>query len=621
MKYHLLLFAILLYIFLIFKSLIVILLMMLIVYFKYKDYSFLCVLSFLIFFIQLPESVYQNEGYVIDVNSNSYIISYKGNNTLLITDENLNYDDYIIFTGDVNKNEEFYSSFGFNFYEYYQNSNVKYQVFADDITLVSEGNSLRNKLFSYLNTIENDILKDLYLKFLFNYNSDNLNDVLLKSGYQFNGLLLFLTFIFSFFLSDNNINIINVFVLIVFVLILGFNLVLYRLLLARILKVFNINKYDRFALNLILLLIVFPTQVLSLSVVFPFCFGIISLFYYEKGKSIGILTSMLIQSLYYFEFNLLISIFYRSLIKIYGLIFCVLLIFIFNVELLQSYINIIVVFFQFIEDFSIIINGKVNIFVIIILLIIYSINKSFITCIFAFIAIMYFNLFNPFTTVHFINVGQGDSVLLLDRFNFEVILYDTGKESSFIYLNAFLKAYGIDTIDYLIISHNDNDHSGNVANLYKDYNIKNLIVTHQNIDSKFKLYSLNNNIYDNDNDNSLVYLFNVNNLNFLLTGDISKVVEEKLIDKYNNLKVDILKVAHHGSMTSTSSNFIQTIKPSIGIISAGNKYNHPHYSVVNTLINNNVYIIDTKKDGDISFFMTKYLNFIKTTNNQIILLE
>ena len=116
-----------------------------------------------------------------------------------------------------------------------------------------------------------------------------------------------------------------------------------------------------------------------------------------------------------------------------------------------------------------------------------------------------------------------------------------------------------------------------------------------------KIYNINSVLYDNENDNSLVLLVVINNLKFLLMGDASIKVEKNLITNYDLSDVDVLKVGHHGSKSSSSKEFIDEINPKYSIISVGknNRYGHPNDSVLDNLDNSKIYRTD--KDGSIMF--------------------
>ena len=121
-----------------------------------------------------------------------------------------------------------------------------------------------------------------------------------------------------------------------------------------------------------------------------------------------------------------------------------------------------------------------------------------------------------------------------------------------------------------------------------------------NIDNN-KLYFLNNKDYGNENDNSSVIYTELNNYKFLFMGDAGGEVEEDLIEKYNLQDIDVLKIGHHGSKTSSSKKFIDKIEPKYSIISVGknNRYGHPNKEVLNNLENSKIYRTD--QDGSIMF--------------------
>ena len=121
-----------------------------------------------------------------------------------------------------------------------------------------------------------------------------------------------------------------------------------------------------------------------------------------------------------------------------------------------------------------------------------------------------------------------------------------------------------------------------------------------NIDNN-KLYFLNNKNYGNENDNSSIIYTELNKHKFLFMGDAGVEVEQDLIKKYNLQDIDVLKVGHHGSKTSSSKEFIDNIDPKYSVISVGknNRYGHPNKEVLDNLNSSKIYRTD--QDGSIIF--------------------
>ena len=195
--------------------------------------------------------------------------------------------------------------------------------------------------------------------------------------------------------------------------------------------------------------------------------------------------------------------------------------------------------------------------------------------------------------------------------------------------NLFFIFLVLNSTYFLTITHGDFDHGGMAKNLIKNFKIKHIILNRENnnlekeIIKKFKgkitnisegiikienitLNFLNGlNTYD-ENKASLIIYTNIENRNILLMGDATKESENYILNTYNLPKMDILKVGHHGSNTSTSKKLIKKISPKISLISAGknNIYGHPHQETLKKLKNSDVYI--TKKDGAVKINLNNF---------------
>lgn len=231
--------------------------------------------------------------------------------------------------------------------------------------------------------------------------------------------------------------------------------------------------------------------------------------------------------------------------------------------------------------------------------------------------------------IFFIDVGQGDASLIITPKN-KVILIDGGGSSDKSYdvgeniLIPYLLDRGIKSIDYIIISHFDNDHVGGILTVMKELKVKNIIIGKQfcgteNLKEFLEIVNskkinliiaqatnrinVETNLYfdiiwpnskyeitqNSINNNALVCKLYYKNFTMLFTGDIEEEAEKVLVSKYsdtNILKSVVLKVPHHGSKSSSTENFIKLVNPKIALIGVGknNKYGHPNNSVLETLM-------------------------------------
>ncbi len=235
-----------------------------------------------------------------------------------------------------------------------------------------------------------------------------------------------------------------------------------------------------------------------------------------------------------------------------------------------------------------------------------------------------------FTTL---DVGEGDSLYLRLPNNRGNVLIDTGGNNSFDYNYAtkriipYLKSIGITHLNFFISSHGDADHLGEAINLVNNFKVEKVIfncgefndlenelikvldkkkikyyscIKELNMD-KNKLYFLQTKEYDNENDNSNVIYTELDGYKFMFMGDASVTTENEILSKYNLPDIDVLKVGHHGSKTSSSKVFINEINPKYSIISVGknNRYGHPNKEVLNNLEKSKIFRTDL--DGSIMF--------------------
>lgn len=253
--------------------------------------------------------------------------------------------------------------------------------------------------------------------------------------------------------------------------------------------------------------------------------------------------------------------------------------------------------------------------------------------------------------IDFIDVGQGDATLIVTNTNKKILIdgggsefnsdFDVGKNT----LLPHLLKKKINKLDYVIISHFDSDHVGGILTILNELKVEKVIIgkqfeTSQNYEEfikimekkKIKLYVVetgqkikvdkdttmdilwpdtSNIIKENIlNNNSLVCKLNFKDKSMLCTGDIEEIAEKAILSKYsdnlNILNADIIKIAHHGSKTSSITPFINKVRPKIALIGVGknNKFGHPNFKTIENLEKMGVKIFRTDENGEIQIKIT-----------------
>ncbi len=261
----------------------------------------------------------------------------------------------------------------------------------------------------------------------------------------------------------------------------------------------------------------------------------------------------------------------------------------------------------------------------------------------------YVYLWNPYGKITFLDVGQGDSILIQLPFGKGTYLIDTGGTVSFSrekwqqrkreysvgtdVVLPYLKAEGVKTIDKLILTHGDMDHVGEAKAILEQMPVKEVVLGKKEGYSEleeeivkvaaqeevkieiiqsgqqwkageaiFTIVSPFGNELEG-NDSSIAIHANIGGLTWLFTGDLEEQGEQAVLSRYPNLQADVLKVGHHGSKSSTTEELLQVVQPRIAVISAGerNPYGHPHKEVIVRLKSRNIIILRTDQSGAIAY--------------------
>ena len=237
--------------------------------------------------------------------------------------------------------------------------------------------------------------------------------------------------------------------------------------------------------------------------------------------------------------------------------------------------------------------------------------------------------------VHFIDVGQGDSILIQSPEN-DFMLIDTGESDQYNKLSGYLDNFNVKEFKYIIFTHPHSDHIGSADKIVKNYDIENIImpdainktqtferliteIENKNLeitpavrgskfnfgDAEFIILAPSSEEYKNLNNYSVVIQMIYGNTKFIFTGDAEKESENEIIEYCErnrfNISADVLKAGHHGSSTSSRQEFINLVQPSAAVIMCGkdNSYNHPNPQTVNRFESAGAEVLRTDIYGDI----------------------
>lgn len=572
----------------------------------------------------------------------------------------------------------------FNYKKYLYNKRVYYTLKIDSIKILNENSNpfikLKNRVIKHVNSYKDSTYLYAFIlgktelisdEVLTSYRENGISHLFALSGLHVSIFSSILLFILKKLRFKEILNYVLIFIfLLLFSFITGFSPSILRATLLFFLlginKVFylNIRTLDILYLVFIILVIINPFIIYNLSFILSFTAAFFLIFSSDllKGKNyfvslfkVSLLSyfASLPLSIYYFGYtNLLGTILNLVFVPLVSFVVFPLTLLIFIISKFYSILNITT---NLLESLSLLFNKfkiiiyfpRINlifVFIYLSILMLYIKFKKKI-CLYSIIVLLIFFKIRPYmdnnTYIYYIDVGQGDSILVVTPHLNKIILIDTGGIVSFnenyksnIIKNKtipFFRRIGINKVDYLFLTHGDYDHAGEANELLSNFCVKKVFINKGNINNiekkinnkevltlknfvidNIKVNSLNNNVFNNENDDSTILLFNIYDYKFLFMGDASIKTEEYLLNNYILPNVDILKVGHHGSYTSTSTDFINVIKPKYSVISVGenNMYKHPNKSVLDILDNTKLFRTDV--DGTIEVKISKKRYKIKT---------
>ena len=663
----------------IFKILTILILIITIIYTKYYPFKS-------VFNTNDTEFIGIVEDYIIK--DNQIKISLKSKERIIVTYKytgkvfnNLSYGDKIKVTGVLKEPSTNNIFNNFNYKKYLYNKKIYYIIEASKIDKIQNNNNhiytIKNLLYTRINSLKSSN----YIKALLF--GDNKLDKEIKTSYQINGIshlfsvsgfhINFITSIIYFYLDrvtyNKKIKYITVDIFLVLYLLLCNTTSLLRCTVMNILLSINhllkldIKKIDIVLLTLILCIIINPFIIYDIGFIYSYTISFFLILYKNKYKTNNKLLKIIYISLISFLVSLPINIYTSYEINFLNIILNIIIVPIVSLILLPLSLltlifpildNILYLITSILEKISLY-TSNINIFKqilskpSIILIIIYylviililSKNKHYYLILILLIFHKTIPLYNSNLEVVMFDVGEADSMLISTPSKKVNILIDTGRGIDINNIIIYLKSIGISKLNYLIITHGDEDHIGGALYLIDNFKVDNvilnkgdyteleveLIIHLKNKNIKYTnninkipllgsyMYLLNTKKFSNENDNSIVTYFEYQKYKFLFMGDSSSKTEEYLINNYNLTNISFLKVGHHGSNTSSSTHFINKITPKVSLISVGrnNFYHHPNKEVLTNLSNSVIYRTDINKS--IKIKINNKVKITKLNNN------
>ncbi len=573
----------------------------------------------------LPQT---KNGAVESIRNGYLIVDFDSVKAIVYTDEVLPKGTMISVNGKFQTLDNTASLYAFNFDSWCQARGITASINAKSLNILKPSSSIQRFFFQRLNNFDEE-LRNWCFKVFYGVREQD-------AFYLISASALHLSFIMQLIKKMTKSKTGAAAFLIFYGIFIHFSFAICRLLIfTAVRQVFpDSSSKDRLGIAMILTLLLFPYAVYELSFILPVSFTLLSIFSCHKISKLlsSWLVLMPVQLLSFYEFNLLSPLFFSFYRVWYSInllltLVCVL----FPTHWLLIFLRMADQAVQQLQPTLFTLWGKPSTLALLIYLIcvIAYISKAsikhaqWLLC--GMLVLNFSPYLEPFTTITYINVGQGDSILITLPFHGGAMMIDAAGS---LYTNIperkilpVLKAKGYKTIDQLILTHADKDHAGGLQELADLVVIKQVITDKQAV-MDYKniefISLLAENDFGNENDNSIVLLSRIGALDYLFTGDASQAFENQLLSVYPNIKCDVLKVGHHGSNSSSSALFLQTLRPQIAVISAGrnNRYGHPHDEVLARLADYQIKCFRTDLQGDIEIKSFLNFNFIITGSRE-----
>lgn len=572
---------------------------------------------------------------VHEVHTN-YVIAQAGKTKALVyTDTPLGFDDIIQVSGNYESINTIHNINDFHFQTWLARRNIHYQIQNKNVRILKEGTSFRHRILSNIQKKKDQQAAAWLEAMLFGIHETELSYFITSSGMHIAFLMSALERFLTRYIHRQKAMLCVIVLSGCLGICTSFTTAIWRILCFRGIRlVFDRLSYkDQVGLGMVVLLRIFPYMAYELGFLLPVAFMLVGIFHRAKRPRWALSLSIMIpfQFLFFHSCNPISILIFPYLRKAYAFLYILCLLYgifpypyftVFFTWLSNALSTFETIGF---ESFYRVSFPWLLLWLVSLIHYIEGERKAKYKLCILFLYTFFAPYLNPFGEIYIIDVGQGDCTLISLPYGQGVMLVDVmGSKYKNIPKDIImeqLRMRGIRKIDTVLLTHDDYDHSGGLKELQECIPITQIITEKQEKGS-IRNYEFPIVLYDyqhpDSNENSIITYFDFYGLRVLLMGDAGVEAEAELMKKYPKLEVDVLKLGHHGSKTSSSLPFLHQLQPSLALISAGrnNRYGHPHQEVLEHLKQEHITALMTPKEGGISIKFCKFFAFFKTASGE-----
>lgn len=559
-----------------------------------------------------------------------YVLAHTdGQDVMVYGLEHANFNDILQVKGTYTPVASLHNFHRFYFPDWLKKRGIRYQIQVESYQVLQEGSGLRHTLYAHVQGMADKEQRTWVNRMLYGIHEEDASYFLTSSGLHIATLAAFLQKLLLMVCSQMNAAIAILLLLGVCGHVTVFSSSLIRILLFRLISICcrSWNPQDRLGISMVLVLLLFPYMAWELALLLPLGFRLLALFNVRKRsrRVSGLLLLVPVQFLFFQSCNPLQLLLFPFFRYAYAFLYaCCLLTLPISFGALFAFTTRLADILEGVQQWGVTLYYTPQLLWLFlwskhaVCYISYVQKKPLAILCLLFLYAPFSSWLDPFGEVLMIDVGQGDCTLITLPFHQGAVMIDImgsryrniAKEV----VAPIVRAKGYQRLDALILTHDDFDHSGGKEQLLQELSVTQIIDSKEKAEPITGLpltFLLKDYQGKDTNDNSIVTYMQTSQLKALFMGDAGAEAEEALLQRYEQLDIDVLKVGHHGSDTSSSPAFLHELQPALALVSAGrnNRYHHPSPAVIKRLKQEKIHTLVSAQDGAVSIRFSRYFSY------------